>query len=170
MAIFNRLSSSRNKADYHKLIRAVTTKAKIVFESNDRTIEYDTMEDELPFDIGASTVVVQDKDYAVWYRDINENPDKYQGKTVAVKGMVYIEQSDAESFVIGRPLMLCCMEDVQLAGLTCRKDKAYEIKNTKWVMILANISVDRSKDTPRPVLSVLDVSEVTALDPVVATF
>ena len=44
--------------------------------------------DELPFDKKASTIEIADDMYADWYRDINENQDEYNNKTLILKGRV----------------------------------------------------------------------------------
>lgn len=37
------------------------------------------------FDINAPVVEIGDDDFALWYRDITEEPKKYDGKTVRFK-------------------------------------------------------------------------------------
>ncbi len=49
---------------------------------------YDDIEDPLPFDLNAPVIEIKDEDYALFYRDITEEPKKYAGKTVKFKGQV----------------------------------------------------------------------------------
>ena len=53
-------------------------------------MEYDEIQDPLPFDLSAPVVQIGDEDYAIWYRDIIEEMDKYQGKTVEFTGLIAV--------------------------------------------------------------------------------
>lgn len=57
----------------------------ILYESTDGASAFDEIEDPLPFDLNAPVIAVGDEDYGLWYRDISEEPEKYQGKTVRFK-------------------------------------------------------------------------------------
>ena len=46
-----------------------------------------------------------------------------------------------EGFILGRPAMACCADDIGLAGFVCVARNAKELKNTKWVKITAKIEV-----------------------------
>lgn len=53
----------------------------ILYESTDGSSAFDEVEDPLPFDLNAPVIEVRDEDYGLWYRDVSEEPEKYQGKT-----------------------------------------------------------------------------------------
>ena len=42
--------------------------------------EYDEKEDPLPFDVEAPVIEIEDRDYALWFRDFAEDIGKYEGK------------------------------------------------------------------------------------------
>ena len=42
-------------------------------------MEIDTIPDPLPYDINAEVVNIKDQDFAVFYRDMVEELDKYEG-------------------------------------------------------------------------------------------
>ena len=47
-------------------------------------IEIDNIEDPLPFfDLTADVIVIEDRDYAVWYSDMNDEEAKYYGKRLS---------------------------------------------------------------------------------------
>ena len=61
---------------------------------------------------------IADGDYALWYRDLSEEPKKYDGKTVEYKGLAAVNpRMKPGVFFFGRQLMTCCVEDIQFAGL-----------------------------------------------------
>lgn len=49
-------------------------------------IEFDDIEDPLPYDITSPEIKIEDKDYAIWYSDMNEEEEKYYGKVMTIKG------------------------------------------------------------------------------------
>ncbi len=86
-----------------------------------RLDHYDDIEDPLPFDLNAPVVEVKDGDYALFYRDITEEPKKYAGKTVKFKGQVARLRREKDGmFAPGRFVMTCCEADITFMGLPCR--------------------------------------------------
>ena len=88
MVIFNRLEPEADIMPFHKLVRAANRRIDILYEYSDGSTQFDEIEDPLPFDINAPVIEVKDEDYALWYRDVSEEPAKYDGKTVSFKGQV----------------------------------------------------------------------------------
>ena len=86
LVVFNRMAPGTDVMEYHKIARAVNRRINILYEYTDGTTKQDDIEDPLPFDINAPVVKIEDEDYALFYRDITEEPDKYKGKTVEFKG------------------------------------------------------------------------------------
>ena len=72
MVIFNRMPSTTDVMPYHKLVRGISRRADIVYESVDGQVIPDTIQDPLPFDVNAPIVEIEDIDYALWYRDLSE--------------------------------------------------------------------------------------------------
>jgi hypothetical protein len=69
-------------------VRAANRRMDILYDYTDGTTAFDEIEDPLPFDINAPVIVINDDDYALWYRDISEESKKYHGKTVIFKAQV----------------------------------------------------------------------------------
>ena len=82
MVVYNRLKPGADTLELHKLSRAANRRIDILYDYLDGTTAPDEMEDPLPFDINAPVIEVKDEDYALWYRDLTEEPAKYHGKTV----------------------------------------------------------------------------------------
>ncbi len=140
MVIFNRLEKGADLMPYHKLVRGITRRANIAYEYCDGDVEYDEIEDPLPFDINADIIDIEDKDYAFWYRDLMEESDKYHGKTVRFKGIVANDGSLAKDcFAIGRHIMTCCEDDIAFGGLIAKWHDANNYESRDWVVIEAII-------------------------------
>lgn len=142
MVVFNRVDKNADVMPFHKLARAVNRRIDIVYDFTDGTTTFDQIEDPLPFDINAPIIEIEDDDYALWYRDINEEPKKYDGKTVRFKGQVAKLRKDRDGvFAPGRFVMTCCEADIQFMGLPCKYAKSDSLRARQWVMVTAKISV-----------------------------
>ena len=74
------------KLQAHKIVRATNRRCDIAFETPDGKISYDEIELPLPYDLNAPVAEVGDDDYAIFLQDAMEQPDKYQGKIVRLRG------------------------------------------------------------------------------------
>ncbi len=173
MVIFNRVPEDLDVMELHQMVRAVSRRAMIAYEYNDGRMDYDQIEDPLPFDINAPIIEIGDNDYAEWYRDLSEEMEKYDGKTVCFKGMVAKGSNPLEkSFAVGRHVMICCAEDITYRGLVCKGTNGLKVKTRDWILITAKISIEEHKlyDGKGPVLTAIDVKPADQPEQPVATF
>lgn len=173
VVIFNRFTDELDKMDFHKLVRGVSRRANIAYEFENGDVEYDDIEDPLPFDIDAPVIEIADEDYALWYRDIAEEPKKYQGKTVALKGQAMTNARIApNNFAFGRRVMTCCEADIQFASLLAQCSKEQAPENGAWYQLTCRIDIKFHKLYGRkgPVLTVLEIEKAQAPQQEVATF
>ena len=146
LAVFNRFNGTMDKMDFHKIVRGASRRADIAYEYEGGKVEYDDIEDPLPFDLEADVVEIGELDYAVWYRDMSEEPDKYENKTVRFLCKALVRQKIPQNcFIVGRHVMTCCADDIQFAGLVCQWDKADSIKDESWMLLTARINFMRHK-------------------------
>lgn len=173
LVVLNRYRADMDRMAMHKVIRGVSRRCDIAYEYADGKVEYDDIEDPLPFDIEAPVVNIEDRDYAIWYRDMSEEPKKYNGKTVRFKGRCLVRKNVPKgSFIIGRHIMTCCVEDIQFAGIICNWDKADTIRDDEWVILTAKLEnkFHRAYGRKGPVLTVLSMEETEKPEEAVATF
>ena len=173
LTVFNRYNDSIDQMELHKLVRAASRRSDIAYEYSDGTVRYDEIEDPLPFDLDAPVVEIGDEDYAVWYRDMSEEPKKYENKVIRFKCR-YLKRKKvpAGSFIVGRHVMTCCAEDIQFAGLICQWENADSIVGDSWHVLTAriNFKFSRAYGKKGPVLSFVEDSPCDPPDPAVATF
>lgn len=175
MVVFNRVEKGEDTMPYHKVARAANRKIDILYDYTDGTTAYDDVVDPLPFDINAPVIAVKDEDFALWYRDVTEEPEKYDGKTVQFKAQVAMLRRDKDGmFAPGRFVMTCCVEDIQFCGIPCRYKDAKNLESRSWVMVTAKISAEKHKLYKGDIGPVLTATEVITgaqpADPDVATF
>ena len=175
MVVFNRMAPGQDVMPFHKLARAANRRIDILYDYTDGTTKFDEIEDPLPFDINAPVIEIKDEDYALWYRDVSEEPQKYDGKTVHFKGQVAMLRKDKNGmFAPGRFVMTCCVEDIQFCGIPCRYAGAGSLESRSWVWVTAKIGAEKHplyKGDVGPVLTAISVETgAEPADPDVATF
>ncbi len=173
MVCFNRVPVGTDIMPLHKLARAVNRRVGIVYEYTDGKTEFDEIEDPLPFDINAPIIEVADDDFALFYRDLTEEPKKYNEKTVRFKAQVAKLRKERNGyFAPGRFVMTCCVEDIEFMGIPCKYDGAAELKARAWVTVTAEIKA-RFHAIYRaigPVLTAISVEPAQAPENDVAMF
>ena len=174
MVVFNRLTPGQDTMPFHKLVRAANRRMDILYDYTDGTTAFDEIEDPLPFDINAPVVIINDEDYALWYRDITEESQKYHGKTVSFKGQVAMLRREKNGmFAPGRFVMTCCADDIQFCGIPCRYEKAKDLEPRSWVAVTATVSAEKHplyQGALGPVLTAVKVEPAEPAEPDLATF
>ena len=173
MIVLNRASEKTDKEEIHKIVRGITRRAAIVYDYPDGHVEYDEIEDPLPFDIHAPVIEIDDGDYALWYRDLSEEMDKYDGKIVKFKGIAANdERLPKNAVILGRHVMTCCVDDIQYNGLVCIFKDAHKLKTRDWITVKGKIKIETNKiyRQPGPVLYVESTEFAVKPQQEVATF
>ncbi|MEG1789566.1 MAG: hypothetical protein RR055_01815 [Oscillospiraceae bacterium] len=172
LVVFNRFRPDLDKAEFHKVVRGASRRTDIAYECGGK-VEYDEIEDPLPFDITAPIIDIADGDYALWYRDASEEPKKYVGKTVRLTARALRRKGlQTGCFIIGRQVMTCCEADIQFAGFICNWPDSDKLPNDSWVCLTAKMDYKHHKAYGRrgPVLTAVSVSPAEPPKEVVSTF
>ena len=173
LIVFNRFPKDADIMPYHKIVRAANRACDIAYESLDGSVKYDDIVDPLPFNKKAKLIEIADGDYAIWYRDLNEELDSYHGKSVRFKAQVALsEDLEEDELIVGRQMMTCCADDIAFAGLIATGNSRGDLKNGQWLELTASISVEEHPgyDRPGPVLKVIELSPCTPPAETVASF
>ena len=174
MVVFNRLEPGADVMPYHKVVRAASRSTDILYDYTDGSTQFDEIEDPLPFDVNAPVIVIDDRDYALWYRDASEEPEKYHGKTVIFKAQVAkLRRFKEGMFAPGRFVMTCCEDDIQFCGVPCKFPGADKLEPRSWIMVEATVSAEVHTlfgDTMGPVLTAKSIRQAEPAVPDVATF
>ncbi len=173
MVAFNRFNKADDRMPFHKIVRGVSRRCEIVYDFDDGTSEFDEIEDPLPFDVNADVIKVEDRDFALLYRDIMENMKQYDGKTVKFKGICAVNKKFPEgTFVCGRHIMTCCVDDITYCGMLVKWQGSDTVKNADWIWLTAKIEIRFNKLYGRkgPVLTAIDVAKTNPPPETVASF
>jgi hypothetical protein len=146
LVVFNRFEESMDKMAFHKVVRGITRRADIVYESVDGKADFDDIEDPLPFDINAPVIQIEDRDYAFFYRDLMENLENYIGKTVKFKALVARDNRLAPTdIVVGRHVMTCCADDIEYSGFACVLPEERDLKTRDWISVTGKIQFQKHR-------------------------
>ena len=173
MVVFNRTTAQTDRLSLHKIVRGVSRKASICYEDLAGNIEFDDIQDPLPFDINAPVIEIKDEDFAIFYRDMSEEFDKYNGKTVRFKGICALDRSLPKGhYALGRHIMTCCADDIAYRGVVAKGMGPFNIKTRDWVMIEGTLSLEYSAlyQGEGPVLTVKCIHKATKPEVEVCTF
>ncbi len=173
MVVLNRTPADIDKELVHKIIRATSPRAAITYDYPDGHVEYDDIKDPLPFDLEAPIVTIEDNDYAVFYRDLSEEMDKYNGKTVKFKGMVARDPNMPKNMILaGRHVMTCCEADTAFQPFVCIFNAQTDLKTRDWAMLTGKIKIEKNKfyRTAGPVIYVTSCETAKPPIQIVATF
>ena len=172
MVVFNRFKPEYDKMTFHKIVRGVSKRANICYEDMQGEIEFDDIEDPLPYDINADVIEIKDEDFAIFYRDMTDEFAKYKDKTIRFKGIVALDPSLPNgSYAIGRHIMTCCADDIAYRGVVAKGGKL-KLSTRDWVIVEGVITEEFSKlyGGRGPVLTVNKIERAEKPTQEVATF
>lgn len=139
MVVFNRCEPDHPLATFRRSVKVVNSGAEVLFEDEEGEIE-DIFQDEMPFDMEADVIEIEDIDFGIWYIDMMDNLNDYVGKKVKFKGQVLKSRDlNAGFFVPGRMAMTCCADDTQFIGYVCKNPDARRLKMGSWVEVIATV-------------------------------
>ena len=165
LVIFNRCDENTRKSPYCRLIKAMNNTCTIIFENKDGTSDDGVGEEDLPYDMKADVIEIKDEDFGTWYLDCMEHPNRYDGRTVRVKGQCFNMQNlPKKTFVFGRYAMTCCAADVGGIGFLCRyADK--RPKTDTWFYLTAKVESGFSVIHNRDAVILLEIKSEPAEKP-----
>ena len=155
LILFNRcteeMAENGDLAGFKRTARAKNRRAQVIFEMTDGSIN-NNIREELPYDLNADLIDIDDDDFGIWYIDSFDHMDNYIGKRVRFKGQVYFpKKRDRDIFVPGRFAMTCCAADIQFVGFQCRYEHAEELKEKDFITVTATVRAAKMPGVEGPV-------------------
>ena len=160
LIIMNRCDGMEDKlASYKRNIMALNQNAEIIFENAAGEMNV-TLEEDLPYDLNADPIILDDMGYGFWYLDALDNMERYKGRTIEYTAMVLHPQGFPKGyFVPGRMAMTCCADDMAFLGYACKYDGADSIEQKAWIKVTAKVQIEYFEDYGKegPVLHAVKV-------------
>lgn len=160
MLVFNRCTPELRDSLRKRNLRMVNRRADIFLENMDGSSEDYLTGDECPFDLSQDVIDIPDDDFGVWYVDVMDHPDRYDGKLVHMKLIMCHSKKYPGIHCLGRFAMVCCENDIQFLGLIAKGDTLDQYENRDWIEVTARMSAEKHKAYKGvgPVMNVLSVS------------
>ena len=154
MVVINRCSAQSPRATWRRSIKAVNRRTQIMFDFEDgvEDIGEEDPDAALPYDMDSDEIILEDEDFGIWFVDIMERPEAYEGKTITMKAHIFKSiRLPKGCFVPGRHAMTCCADDIQFIGYICHTNHARsstikKLKNQMWAMVTAQIRIEYNEE------------------------
>lgn len=92
-------------------LKGINQSVEIVYEDKNGNVT-NKIEDNY-FDV-SKPLDVSDSDFGLWYMDVLDNPQKYNGSSITINGFYKQQDSENKSVLgFGRQAMVCCSNDLQ---------------------------------------------------------
>ena len=163
MVILNRCTNETKRNDFRRCVKLFNKKAQIGYEAAEG-FEDMMKEEELPFDLEADVIEIEDDDYGIWFMDAMDNAKKYDGKVVKFGALVYKPPKYPNTcFVPGRFAMTCCADDITFMGMLCKCKDEVPFKDKEWVTVTAKVRREFLKEYrgKGPVLHLISAEKST---------
>ena len=146
LVVVNRCARTLNRVPFRKALKLQNPGAQTIFEDPEgKLIEFG--EEDLPYDINADLIDLEDADYGTWYADAFETPERYKGKKIRFLAQFFRPFGMAKNmFVPGRLVMACCPADVKFYGFPCKTDTPMRFENKSWHRITAEFAMEKRRD------------------------
>ncbi len=164
MILFNRCDGIEDLNVYKRNVKAINPQAEIVFEDSNGEID-EIFEEDLPFDLNADPIELDDMGYGIWYIDSLDHLERYVGKRIRFSAMIMKPEGyPADHFVPGRMAMTCCAEDMAFLGYVCEYQDAASLKEQEWIQVTARVEKEYWADYggEGPVLHADSVKKIKA--------
>ena len=139
MLVFNRCTPELKEALRARNLRMVNRRADIYLEDNDGNSEDYLTGNECPFDMTPDLIDNPDDDYGVWYVDVMDHLDRWDGKRVHMKLLMCHSKKFPGVHCPGRFVMTCCENDIQFVGVVAKGKDLKAYKNRDWVEVTATV-------------------------------
>ena len=141
MVIFNRCREDMPLAEYRRGIKVVNAACDVMFESSDGAM-LDIFSDQMPYDLDAYVIEIEDTDFGIFYIDLRDNPDRYDGRKVHFRAKVMkSRRMPAKYFGLGWMAMTCCADDVQFIGYIAESPEAPGLEHGSFVDVTATVEI-----------------------------
>ena len=160
LLVFNRCNEDLRAALRKRNLRMVNRRADIYLENEDGTSEDYANDDTPPFDLDQEVIDIPDDDYGIWFVDVMDRPERYQGKLVHMKLVMCHSKQYPGVDCPGRFAMVCCEDDITFLGLIAHGDDLDRFKNHDWIEVTARMDIEEhtAYEGTGPVMNILSIA------------
>lgn len=159
LIVVNRCPDGVDRSGFRRAVKVQNPMAQLIFEGMDGKIIQPSAED-LPYDVKADKIVIEDDDFGIWYVDASDHPEFYQDKIIEFKAQLARPKGMPEDmFVPVRKIMTCCADDMQYYGYPCKAGKKMSMPKNPWMKLRVRYSFESLQriGDMQPVLYLVDM-------------
>ena len=135
--------------------------AYVILQVHNKSIEQNNMNAKIQENRDASEdgiIEIKDEYFIGATNDVYYNLDKYVGRTIKMKGILYVYEAEGETcYAVVRTSPGCCGND-GLAGLDVKYNGEYPAKDT-WVEIVGVVEKEKWQNGDNPILNITSMEE-----------
>ena len=146
LAIINR-SEGQDLRYIRNNLKGINQRVQIIYEDSNGNVT-DKIDDNY-FDV-TKPIVVSDADFGIWYMDLIDNPQKYDGTDITVNSYFYrVDDENPAIMGFGRKAMVCCSNDVQEILFPVFFEKDNDLKQNKYYTLHGKLKMTNTIENNR---------------------
>lgn len=111
--------------------------------------------------VNDKNIIVDDKNYLTLIKDIHDNIQSYQNKTIEVSGFIFKKPDfKSDNFVIARRFVTCCESDSDVIGYLSKYKDINKFPVNSWVKITGKIGKEYYSKSIFPVIEVISITSI----------
>jgi len=161
LIVTNRCGENTDRSSFRRALKIQNPMAQLIFEDMEGNIIPQTAED-LPFDVKADKIQVEDTDFGIWYVDAYEHPERYEHKEITFLAQIFRPKGmPANMMIPGRQIMACCAEDIRFYGYPCKVKEKAQFEQRGWMRVRVRFAFEavRRFAPKQPILYLLEAEK-----------
>lgn len=159
LIVVNRCAPQVDRSGLRRALKVQNPMAQLIFEDPEGKI-IQPSEEDLPYNVKADKIMIDDDDFGIWYVDAYDHPEHYLHKEIEFTAQAFRPKGMAEDmFVPVRKIMTCCADDIRYYGYPCRLPGKQDIPKHQWVRVKAKFGYEAvaSYGSKQPVLYLIQM-------------
>ncbi|WP_066400475.1 TIGR03943 family putative permease subunit [Neobacillus mesonae] len=106
-------------------------------------------------------IKMKDNVYSVYYEEIDNNPDKFKGREIELKGFVYKEDEfKQDQLVIARFSITHCVADAGIIGFLSEFKDASSVEENTWIEARGVLDISTFNGAELPIIKITKWKEI----------
>lgn len=170
--VFNRCTPELKASLRERNLRMVNRRAEIYLEDMEGKDENYLTGEECPFDLSQEVIHIPDEDFGVWYVDVMDHPQRYEGKKIHAKLVMMRSTKYRDTCCPGRFAMVCCANDVAFLGLVAQGEGLDAYRDRQWLEATFTIAIREhpAYGGPGPFMDILEAQPCERAEPELLTY
>lgn len=147
VVVFTKVSDPLKELEPYKTsLKMINSKTQFMIMDEEKRA-YDAFEEPLPYDLEKEVIEIDIDDFGTFYIDSFDHKEHYENRLVQFTAQVFNSSKLPKgSFIIGRKIMNCCADDIQLCGYLVKSKLGMQLDDNSWVKIKARANYEFSKE------------------------